>query len=742
MGILSSRMRKVLAVLTMITLTVTPVAAEEFNVEEAPVAAAEETDLSVAGSEQLEEAYEMKIGNDDNSWATGYIPMQWEREIPMPEEDVSWTEIKRQKVSSDVDVDTGDYTPRPSIPVRFPGSTDEETKRIISEKYPVPRNQGNFGTCWAYAALCSSEFFAINNGMADKSIDLSEEYLAYGIYKKQKNHVIGNDDAVSDVYFDGNDAQMLNLGGNYFYAAEYLMKDVGFIKEEDLPYILSDNDTRFDYDGNLHFNIEHLKKKSVMKLNDMCVVDISNENGAKIAKEALLQNGAVATTYWHDYSVEYFNNEHKAYYYDGGSEVDHGVSIVGWDDNFPKEYFNEAHRPQNNGAWLIRNSWNDGGDFFDIRDYFWISYEDTSLHGAYIFESAPSGGYDNNYYYDTQIHEKSVCDELKEVANVFEVKGNTYQKLTEVVLEVPRETNYKITVYRDLKNKSDPASGTCVTSAITEGKISFKGIYTIPLKQGVLLKQGSSFSVVVETTDTSICFEMGRSTDAVKVTCGAKENQSFVKENGEWIDWTDHEEFGDGYGNFVIEAHTVNTDEKETDEIFKDSTGKEVVLIHDIEHGTYKTADGDYVFVLSREDGKDMPEPNYQYTGKRICPSKKTYVVWKGVMYAYKTDYTIQYKKGRKRGEASAKINWKKESIPYRSGIKTSIVPFSVVEREVSSDMVNFSVKNDKIRKLIVKADGIEMKPKKNDYSYTGTADTGFTIIFANNYKGTVIKKG
>ena len=74
MGILSSRMRKILAVLTIITLAVTPVSAEEI-------------DISISGSELQEESHELQ---------TGFIPMYWDTNIPMPEEDISWGEIVRK----------------------------------------------------------------------------------------------------------------------------------------------------------------------------------------------------------------------------------------------------------------------------------------------------------------------------------------------------------------------------------------------------------------------------------------------------------------------------------------------------------------------------------------------------------------------------------------------------------------------------------------------------------------------
>ena len=37
-------------------------------------------------------------------------------------------------------------------------------------------------------------------------------------------------------------------------------------------------------------------------------------------------------------------------------QVNHMVSIVGWDDNYSKDNFNSAHKPSKDGAWLIRNS--------------------------------------------------------------------------------------------------------------------------------------------------------------------------------------------------------------------------------------------------------------------------------------------------------------------------------------------------------------------------------------------------
>ncbi len=130
---------------------------------------------------------------------TGGISMPWDNDVRMTDEDISFSEIKRRAHGEDATVTDTDYTPRASLPSRFPGNTDDETKRIITDKYPAVKNQANFGTCWDFSTIAPVEFREINKGRADKSIDLSELYLGLGIYKIRENPIVGNDDAVSEI---------------------------------------------------------------------------------------------------------------------------------------------------------------------------------------------------------------------------------------------------------------------------------------------------------------------------------------------------------------------------------------------------------------------------------------------------------------------------------------------------------------------------------------------------------------
>ena len=60
------------------------------------------------------------------------------------------------------------------------------------------------------------------------------------------------------------------------------------------------------------------------------------------------------------------------HYLDASWGENHGVTIVGWDDQYPRRYFQGAWgRPPGRGAFLVRNSW---GDDWGEDGYFWVSY--------------------------------------------------------------------------------------------------------------------------------------------------------------------------------------------------------------------------------------------------------------------------------------------------------------------------------------------------------------------------------
>ena len=69
----------------------------------------------------------------------------------------------------------------------------------------------------------------------------------------------------------------------------------------------------------------------------------------------------------------------------------HGINVIGWDDNFPKENFTGKYQPTKDGAWIVTNSW---GEDWGKDGYFYISYEDfffyqylTGIEGAEVVKT-------------------------------------------------------------------------------------------------------------------------------------------------------------------------------------------------------------------------------------------------------------------------------------------------------------------------------------------------------------------
>ena len=100
-------------------------------------------------------------------------------------------------------------------------------------------------------------------------------------------------------------------------------------------------------------------------------------NGTQM-KLAILKYGSLDVSFFgqasFDDEAQYYNPKTYAQYADMPETANHEVSIIGWDDNFPKEKF--LYTPPGNGAWIVKNSY--GPDWGD-NGIVYVSYYDKSL---------------------------------------------------------------------------------------------------------------------------------------------------------------------------------------------------------------------------------------------------------------------------------------------------------------------------------------------------------------------------
>lgn len=461
-----------------------------------------------------------------------------------------------------------------------------QAKYIPSFKSDIPavRNQGNTSTCWAHASIVMAEMSMIKKGKANRSVDYSELALAYFFSHPQVDPLGGT---VGDINKRGGNSDWIKSGGNVVYSTEELASWIGAANDADdaafsnwqSVYASDSLDPSYAYSkdvahltGAKFFDIAYYTETGTSATPN---TDEYMELNRNAAKKYILENGIICASFYVPDSDEEvslgvaYTSANNCFYYPKVKGTNHAISIVGWDDDFPKENFaNSAAAgyglPKANGAWLIRNSWDttehdteDG--YYNLDQYFWMSYYDMSLRNSrsLIFDS--SDNYDNNYQYDGGFVSNSIYmqDEIT-IANVFEAKASNVGEYVKAVMFETSSSNvkYTIEIYKD-PDTDDPTTGTKVLTSTTRGTTDFPGVYTVDLANPVYVSNGHKFAAVVTLekagSQVKVPYEADtRSTDWIYSQVSAEPGQSYVLEG----DWTD---FGDEYGaNLRIKAFTKN----------------------------------------------------------------------------------------------------------------------------------------------------------------------------------------
>ncbi len=251
-------------------------------------------------------------------------------------------------------------------------------------RVPAVRDQGNYGTCWAFSATSSAVSGLLNQF---PSISFSSAHLSWFTY-------MGNIESEMYSCYLSNDKSVFNIGGNNYFSGGCMAAWKGPVFSEKLPYsYITKYNEDFSSFENMRYDADYHMQDAFYLPNPSG--NSEDDASRDVIKNALRDYGCLTISY--NSSDEYYNNETNSQYCPIESVSDHAVLIVGWDDNYPKENFNDGERPENDGAWLIQNSWgtgyNDGG-------YFWISYEDKTIQAITLFQLEAADNYTKNYQYD------------------------------------------------------------------------------------------------------------------------------------------------------------------------------------------------------------------------------------------------------------------------------------------------------------------------------------------------------
>lgn len=418
----------------------------------------------------------------------------------------------------------------------YPGTYNANEERFVTEV----KNQRNTSLCWAFSLASNLETSLLTR--EQKYYDLSEEQLAY-FWANRVNDPLGNtpNDKITRTQSDYHGT------GNGRVASFFLSTWSGMTTEEKVPF----QSSAVTWPDSLAYDTSAYMEDAIFS---QYTVDRT--------KQLLMEyNSVSAMIYMLD---NYYYPDTASYSCPQSGLVNHAVTIVGWDDTYSKENFPSASGVNNDGAWIVKNSY---GKNWGKNGYFYLSYEDKSITNLVSNTAMTTPAYPNNYFYDgaaagTFTFPGTTINNGYYVSNIFKATaGNGKdEELGEIVTAVPQDnTDFQIQVYTDLKNTSDPTSGTPAYAEPVDYTQPLAGIHTIHLNTPVKIPQGTFYSVVIRIPDGSNKFYVEKTTTSTSwftATAGIDPDQSFFSTSGKkWYD------AGNQYNCcFSVKAHTKTLD--------------------------------------------------------------------------------------------------------------------------------------------------------------------------------------
>lgn len=490
----------------------------------------------------------------------------------------------------------------------------------VERSYITPvRQQNPYGSCWGFGAIAAAESSILSSGLASDpaTLNLSEKQVVwfnavalgdtsspqhgegmtfgFDIKPSARYDAGGLTSYATGLFASGcgptSEATDTNYGKIFYYSGlngEVVNDNVTWIDENGVSQrgfrkvYYSDADDWSMPEAYRFWQDYRLKESYLMPSPASCKTDAERAAAIDAIKDQLLSYHAVAINFNAPTSqpgqTSAFNNvlsENWAQYDDTGSPSNHVVTIVGYDDSYPKGNF--ATEPPADGAWLVKNSW--GSDLLEFPDngyrhwgllegmdipgssyeatsqmhtgYFWLSYYDTTMRDpeAYSFEAGdPSITIDQHDFMQITDYERYDTEGPNRTANIFTASQDERLEGISFMTSAPGTTvSWRVYLLED--GATNPEDGECVASA--DGVPYALGGYhrvDLPDDAQVMLATGQRYAIVVEQRTPSGKYSITVNTAISEATSYngsvwfegvVNKGESFFYVDGAWRDLSD-----------------------------------------------------------------------------------------------------------------------------------------------------------------------------------------------------------
>lgn len=391
-----------------------------------------------------------------------------------------------------------------------------------------------FGDCWTFSLAGAAEIaylfandMGVPAGQVNDQVNFSEKYIAWYLFHgitaddvtpgRVRASQVGEGFDLSEVE-ETHEFAAYNIGGECVHYADLYCAGFGPVDESvsvkgEYPFSYDPSRSELEWWMPLNSAYRCAPATGFFRGGYQLPSPASHdESGAYVFSEEGLN--AIRSELFQGHGVSLglsasggYNADTKSVYHSGDVQPNHAVTVVGYDDHYPKERFTitksdgseiKGTTPPQDGAFIIKNSW--GIVNSEEDGYFYLSYYDHSIVTplSYEFDSDSRAKHADYCIDQYDLMMTSWCvtqdydDEVK-TANVFDAEqdGSLYQIAYKTA---DKMTEVKYEIYKDVKD-GDPTSGTLIEKGVN--RHLYPGSYRVDLRGEYPLKKGEKYAVVL-----------------------------------------------------------------------------------------------------------------------------------------------------------------------------------------------------------------------------------------------------